>query len=319
MYNEELKKRFIQEQLEKYPWKLKLLESIFRDSEEEETKLNKDICAMNSDELQPILNKTLGFRASSKESKMIILRSYSKWCLANGVDSANDELIKIKFIGVEKIRQQTVPNPLALQRYLDVLFQKEDECMIDDIYRCYFWLAFAGMDEEDIFETKVSDIDFRNMKIIYRKRDTLLDIYPDALHAFHNCVELTEFKYTNGVYKKPIYRERVPCDLLLRGIKSNPSTYSTRVELSRRSKKFEGQTPHKLSHYRAWVSGVFYRASEEERIGISQSFDAITAQIMEGKTYKLDSGRNTLENKHRQLTRQYEEDYDRWKLAWGYN
>lgn len=316
MYNEDLKNRFIQEQISKYPWQSKTLEYIFNKSENDEKRIGKDICTMSGDELQTVLNNLLGLRSNSKESRMIILRNYSKWCIANGVENANDELINIKFIGIEKIKQQTIPNPLALQRYLDVIFEPENEELMDNVYRCYFWLAFAGMDEEDIFETKIEDIDFRNMKILYRKRDTLLDMYPESLPAFRNCVELTEFKYVNSSYKKPIYRDRIKCDLLLRGIKSNPNVKSTRVELSKKAKKFEDKTNHKLSYYRVWISGIFYRAREEEKIGIEPSFEAITAQLMEGKTYKLDSGRNTLAAKHRQLTREYEEDYDKWKLAW---
>ena len=39
--------------------------------------------------------------------------------------------------------------------------------------------------------------------------------------------------------------------------------------------------------------------------------------LMEGKTYKLDRGRNTPEAKRRQLTRDYLEDYERWKLAFA--
>ena len=55
----------------------------------------------------------------------------------------------------------------------------------------------------------------------------------------------------------------------------------------------------------------------ETRIGISEQSgkNAVAAQQMVGKTYKLDSGRNTPEAKKRQLARDYMDDYERWKLA----
>ena len=103
---------------------------------------------------------------------------------------------------------------------------------------------------------------------------------------------------------------------MIRGIKSVPTLKALRVELSRRSKQNSDKTPLKLSYFRVWISGVFYRMYEQEIIGVPPDFNAIAYQQMEGKTYKLDSGRNTMEAKRRQLVRDYEEDYERWKLAW---
>ena len=81
--------------------------------------------------------------------------------------------------------------------------------------------------------------------------------------------------------------------------------------------KFIFKTDLKLSYFRVWISGLFYRMYERERAGMPVDFSAAAAQFMEGKTYKLDRGRNTPEAKKRQLTRDYLEDYERWKLAFA--
>ena len=81
-------------------------------------------------------------------------------------------------------------------------------------------------------------------------------------------------------------------------------------------KRDAGHTDLKLSYYRVWISGVFFRAFENEQMGIEPDFSTVVSQQVEGKTYKLDSGRNTQDAKKRQLVHDYLEDYQRWKLAY---
>lgn len=54
---------------------------------------------------------------------------------------------------------------------------------------------------------------------------------------------------------------------------------------------------------------------EKEAAGDTPDFSSIVSEQMSGKTYKLDTGRNTQDAKKRQLVRDYMEDYQRWKLA----
>ena len=104
----------------------------------------------------------------------------------------------------------------------------------------------------------------------------------------------------------------------MRGLRATASLKAMRVELSRRSKskRDDGHTDLKLSYYRVWISGVFFRAYENEQMGIEPDFSTVVSKRVEGKTYKLDSGRNTQDAKKRQLVHDYLEDYQRWKLAY---
>lgn len=315
MYNENLKRQFIKSYA-KTETVVKICESVFKAFEESENKHGADLCTMSTEELQPIISTIVGFRVRSKWVRLIILKDYVRWCIGMGVKDARGDMLSITNVGLEKVKLQTVPNPRSLQNYLNVICAPEDDKTIDNIYRCYYWLAYAGMDEEDIMEVKSADVDFKNMVVNYHKKSTTVPIYPEAVKAIRYCSELESFQFIHPNYSEAKWRPRVSGSLLMRGVKTNGSLKSVRVEMSKRAKEQEDKTQFKLSYFRVWISGVFYRAHEGEIAGEEASFSDIAANQMEGKTYKLDSGRNTIAAKHRQLTRDYEEDYERWKLAW---
>lgn len=316
MYNEELKTKFVRGYTNSIST-AEVCQTIFNAFEQYEVEWDADLCTRSAEELQPVVDNLVGFRARSKWMRLIILKDYVKWCIGMKVPGACDGMLKIETVGLEKVKHQTVASPLHLQRYLDSICEPESEETTDNIYRCFYWLAYGGVAEEDILSIKCSDVDLNNMVVRYN--DTEVPIYREALPAFKNCVKLTQFVYKHPNYDKLVYKDRADGDTLVRGIRSAPSIKAMRVELSRRSKAKmdEGKTDLKLSYFRVWISGLFYRMYERERAGMPVDFSAAAAQFMEGKTYKLDRGRNTPEAKKRQLTRDYLEDYERWKLAFA--
>lgn len=316
MYNEELKTKFVRGYTNSIST-AEVCQTIFNAFEQYEVEWGADLCTRSTEELQPVVDGLVGFRARSKWMMLIILKDYVKWCIGMKVPGACDGMLKIETVGLEKVKHQTVASPLHLQRYLDSICEPESEETTDNIYRCFYWLAYGGVAEEDILSIKCSDVDLNNMVVRYN--DTEVPIYREALPAFKNCVNLTQFVYKHPNYDKLVYKDRADGDTLVRGIRSAPSIKAMRVELSRRSKAKmdEGKTDLKLSYFRVWISGLFYRMYERERAGMPVDFSAAAAQFMEGKTYKLDRGRNTPEAKKRQLTRDYLEDYERWKLAFA--
>lgn len=314
MYNKELKTRFVQG----YTNSIKTEEfcrTIFEMFEKYELKWGADLCTRSADELQPVVDSLVGFRSRSKWVWLIILKDYVKWCIGMKVPGACNGMLKVETIGLDKLKHQTVASPLHLQNYLNDICEDETEETTDNIYRCFYWLAYGGVAEEDILNIKCSDVDFNAMVVRYN--NTEVPIYREAIPAFRNCVNLTQFVYKHPNYDKLVYKDRADGDTLIRGIRSAPSVKAMRVELSRRSRKKmdDGETDLKLSYFRVWISGLFYRMYERERAGMPVDFSGAAAQFMEGRTYKLDSGRNTQEAKKRQLTKDYLEDYERWKLA----
>ena len=209
-----------------------------------------------------------------------------------------------------------VSGPLHLQKYLDSIFDPEEEETIDNLYRCYFWMAFGGIDEEDTILIKTEDVDLENMEIRYKS--VSVPIYRDALPAFRNAITLNSFLYKHPKYSKLIRRERIPGDTIMRGIKATTKTFTMRTTLSKRNIKAieEGKTDLQLSFYRVRMSGLFYRTYEIERAGGTVDFSDAALRLMDGKTYSL-SGREKIEHKQRRIERDYFEDYQRWKLAFS--
>lgn len=324
MYNESLKTKFIRGYTNSINT-ANVCQTIFNAIEKYESGWNADMCTQKEDVLQPVIDEIIGFRVRSKWMRIIILKDYVRWCISTGVPNACDGMLNINASGLEKIKRQTVSSPVHLENYLNSICEPTDRKTTDNIYRCYYWLAYAGVKEEDILKVKCSDVDFSRMVVKYG--DTEVPIYREAVPAFKNCVELTQFVYNHPNYSSDVWKDRVPGDTVVRGLRAQSSSkvrdqYSSiksmRAELSRRSKskRDDGHTSLKLSYYRVWISGVFYRTYENEQMGIEPDFSIVVSQHVEGKTYKLDSGRNTQAAKKRQLAHDYLEDYQRWKLAY---
>jgi hypothetical protein len=315
MYNEEQKVRFIRE----YTGSLNtanVATTLFNALEEHEKSWGADLCTRSSEELQPVVDEVTGLRTRSKWMSLTILKEYVKWCIAMQVPGACDGMLQIQTVGLDKIKHQMVSGPLHLQKYLDDIFDPESEETIDNIYRCYFWMAYGGIDEEDTVLIKNEQVDFSQMSIYYKT--TNIPIYREALPAFRNAVSLNSFIYKHPNYTKPVRRDRVSGDTLMRGIRATTKTFTMRTTLSKRNIKAveDGLTDLQLSFYRVRMSGLFYRVYEMERAGIPASFSEAALRVMDGKTYAL-YGREKLEHRQNKIERNYLEDYQRWKLAFS--
>lgn len=316
MYNEEQKTKFVREYTHSLSM-AKLCESIFNKIESFEQEWGADICTRTSTELQPVIDKIVGFRARSKWSVLIMLKDYVKWCIGNGVTDACDGMLQIKTVGVENVKTQMVSIPKHLQKYLDEICDAEDKQTTDNIYRCFYWLAYSGMKEEDILKVKCSDVDFTNMVVHYNGEEFI--IYREAIPAFQNCSKLDSFVYNHPLYSadKVVIKPRAEGDTLVRGIRSVSTIKVMRMTLSRKSKECfdSGRTKLKLSYYRVWLSGLFYRMYEFEKSGLPVDFTDAAIKYMEGRDYKFEKGCKNESIKKREIAKDYLEDYQRWKLA----
>lgn len=321
MYNQELKEKFIEEFSTNISRK-KLARNLFIALEPYETAWGADMCTVDRERLRPAIGELIGFREGSQKTRLSILKLYVKWCIQNNVDGARDELSQIEDFGIEKLKRQMVANPQHLQRFLDCILEPESEQTVDDTYRCYFWLAYSGMREEDVLDVRASDVDFQSMVIRYHGME--YTIYRESLPALRNCVELSSFQLKHPNYA--IYKSRVAGDTIMRGFSMQKNIDKTRVEMSKKRKamRFMPRSEAKknnldlyLSYYRVKLSGIFYRTYEAERAGMKPDFIPVAKQFMEGKTYKLDSGRNLIGAKQRRIAMEYLMDYNRWKEAYS--
>ncbi len=312
MYNQEQKSKFISS-LTKSVYTARNAETLFAATTPFEESAQKDICTFSVDELQPVADEVFALRSKGKWSYRFILQEYAKWCMASGIEGACDSIAHINLLSLEKVRRQMVSGPTHLQRYLDAVYDPEKEETIDNLYRCYLWMAFCGIEDTEALAMKSSAVDLRSMTIVIG--DDEIPLYRESFLSFKNAVELTEFTYKHPNYSE-IKRQRILGDELMRGIKAMPRIKPFRVRLSRTlAAAFKsGLTTELLSYERIKLSGLFYRIYEQERAGIPPDFSDAAVRFTEGKEYNLPKGK-TVKSVQKAKAREYMEDYQRWKLA----
>lgn len=320
MYNAELKSRFISDFATSVS-KRSVALALFNATEPYESKWDSDICTFRGDHLSFVVGEIVGFRVSSMRPRISVLKSYAKWCIENHVPGACSDMLYIEDVGDEKLKRQTVASPGHLQMYLNSICDKESDETTDSIYRCYYWLAYGGMEESDALAVTTDEVDFDRMIVTHCGEE--YPIYRESLHAFRNCVRLESFRHmrANMPADHIIYRDRAAGNLLLRST-SVPSAKTFRVEMSRRSKNLKRSLDTNknlslnLSFYRVWLSGIFYRVYELERCGVPADFTDTAERFISGKTYKF-SARQTMNTKRISIAEDYMQDYLRWKEVYS--
>lgn len=308
MFNQELKIKFIQS----YTHSINTAtacEVLFKHFEPYEIRWNADLCTKTAQELQPAVDTIAGMRYRSQTTQLLILQKYIKWCVQNGVENAIDDTENISAPGVEKIRQKTVSSPYQLQKYLDTVYLPENMDTVDNTYRAFYWLAFGGMSEEDIFKVTADNIDFMNMRVIYN--DNAYPIYGESVPCLMRCATAKEFTYVHPSYTTK--RQRVDDPSLIRGIKGVNTPEAMRVHLSRRANEMikSGKINSNISYYHAWLSGHFYRVYMAELRGIEPDFSYFINEFKERRLVKKQQTKANI----KQVVLEYLRDYERWRFA----
>lgn len=316
MYNPALKKKYLEKCVTSES-RAVVIKRVFSAFEKHENLWQADLCTKNADVLQPIIDEITGIRLSSQYDILTILKEYVLWCMAENVPGVCDGMLQIKDVGLKKMRRQLVSSPLHLQKYMDEIFDDEETETMDVLYRCYYWMAFAGIKEEDILQIKCSDVDFSSMSIYYG--ETSAPIYREGILAFRKAIELKYFRYIHPNYE-PILRERIPGETIMRGIKAVTKSKTIRSFLSRYSSRMckEGKTDMQLSYSRVRLSGIFFRVYENERLGIPPNFtDVIMDEYPEKLREKYQGDEKEFIRYQKRRMNAYMEDYRRWKLAFA--
>ena len=323
MYNEELKTKFIKESITAEA-RARAAYALFNSTEPYEKEWGADICTRNKDELAPVLGELVGFRKNSQTLRLYILSNYAKWCIDNKVDGACDALMNPEVDNNAKFKRQMVANPIHLQRWLDVLYSKESLETVDCVHRCYCWLAYIGLREEEILDITSDDVDLIDRVVRFRGRE--YQFYNESFTSFKQCVMLTSFRYVHPLITVDVYKSRASGNKLLRGVKPIKNISYLRSEFSRVQgkkehrrgiKKDDDDLDLRLSYFRIGLSGLFYRQYEAERAGMTANFNAAAEDFIEGKTYHLKKSGNTIEYKQKLVANSYMKDYITWKKVYN--
>ena len=248
MFNPETKQRFISEFTNKIAYK-RVCESLFNATSKFESELNKDICAMNAEELTPIAESMETVRLGNSRLRMSVLKAYIKWCIENDIDGACDAINSIETSNIKKVRSRMIASPLHLQEYMNLSMMPESSLDPSNIYRCIIWMAYAGISIDDVGFVTVKDVRLNDMMIRFREKN--YPIYRDGFEAFQICVTSSQFIYRNPGYSIGyMIRDRVQGDVLIRGIIGTPSRNTIMSGISRiaNSAVSTGETEAKLTY-----------------------------------------------------------------------
>ena len=307
MFNEDLKVRFIKECSETEDSAYRI-SRMFKIAEKYERVWGADICTRSEAELGDAVEDMIGVRSGAQISHLSILRRYAKWCLRNEVPGACDGLLKIHEIGLKKIKTRMVGDPKQLQEYFDYAFPPEFDCRIDNVYRCFFWMAFAGLDEEDTPRVTAKDVDLRNM--IIRLDGKEYPLYIEAAPAFRHLCTADSFLCDFIRYEKIV--KRVPGDQILRGTRGDDGVNTDSIRrsaLRKLSAAFETSSEKiKLSYKNIQLSGIFYRIYEKEKLSGQYDFSEYFTELFKNK-------KDLTDRRKIQAREEFENDYLRWKTA----
>lgn len=318
IYNQQLKQEFTKQYSDK-PNVHRVCDSVFMSFCEAEETMGKDLCTMSEEEIAPLAAKLLGMAVSSRWFRARILKDYVKWCIENGVEGSRSDALNIKYDDATIMKYQTVKSPIQLKKYLDTIYDSDNDDQsipsVEIMYKCHFWLAYAGMAERDIPLVKTDDVDLINMVVHYDGNE--YPIYREALDIFRACSTLLELSHDHGIYTN--VRGRGDGNNLTRGMNESLSAGVAKTNFCKKIKvkMNQGDTDIKLSYRRIWLSGVFYRVYQNEDIGIQPDFSNI--DDMKNRDQR-NFGVRTQELKiirTRQIASEYLNDYHRWKLAHG--
>lgn len=316
MYNQEIKERFIS-QFAKSADGAERNVRLYKKLGAYERRWSADLCTRSAEEIESALTEALGvIRKDNTRFARASVYAYLKWCKDNDIEGAIDP-VKIKISTEDNVRVRMITGPLQLQRYLDQVFKPEDMQTVDNAYRCYCWLAFGGVPDNEVFNVTIDEVDFTRM--VVRHNGEEFPIYREAVPAFKNCVTCTEFyAECNRVYTNTMrVRRRPDIKTLIRttGKTANRTTIISQFQKRVKYAMDTGQTTLNLSYSRIWLSGIFYRVYEAERAGIEPDFIEIADWMIKANGASDVESKTWSEHRTYLRTIKYglQKDYAEWK------
>ena len=314
IYQEDVKRAFLEVVVSKT--NRSILLGCFRSSCPFENSAGKDICAFTDEELRAVMTKIFNTknRERSRVAVINLLSQYFDWCIHHGVPGATEHDMSTLRSSDILPDEMMIFNPGHLQQFLDKMFDQESDQTIDNLYRCYYWMAYAGLPVEDTIRLKPENFDLENLDVEINGDAGIL--YRQGLPCIRNCIFLRQFRYRHPLYASDteVFKDRIQGDYIFRGTKGSfddpaAALAGFRISVARHC----AQSGISLSYKRVLYSGIFYRAYEYEvEYGMPPLFTQIIGDHPIGKRIvstekasakrKLDIYANSMKN-----------DYEIWK------
>lgn len=312
MFNEERKIKFISEMTGSEAKRRRALD-VFRTVENYENRWGADVCTRTVEELQPLVDELGGIHGLQISPKLLILRQYILWCYRGRVDGARVDLLKTHVDATANMRTEMVSGPEHLQKTLNAAFKPENLETADNLFRAAAWLAFAGIPAKDLFDVEITDIDLREGVIRWLGDE--MPIYPQAMAAIKNCVELEGFYRITG--KQSAWLGRAEGETLIRGQGRRMAVDSFRGRFAKcvRDAYEAGLIDVEPNFTMLWMSGMMYRMYEKEKAGVSVDFTKEAECTVRRSKTDEKKPEDYIKQRIRRIAKSYRTDYDTWKAA----
>lgn len=314
MYNREQKEAFIR-QYAKNRISETTVKSFFKRSAPFEEKLKKDLGLFTSSDLQELFNSFDDITRNTVMLYRTCYRSYIRW----GTDCGKDWTDQLGSVSVvfQSPATKFVGSPEHLEAELNRRFLPESDMSVDNIYRAYYWLAYAGVRESDAISLTGAHIHSREGEIVYNNRT--YPIYDQAAECLANCATMTSFKVHIVRKGAPYIRtlNRTDGDQLLRSTRNlcgSRQWYNQMINYHPIPNESEFIT---LQYLYIWKSGIFYRMYERELAGIPVDFSDSARLYIEGREYNLNSLHGRIRYRIQRVDKQMREEYMIWKEAFA--
>jgi hypothetical protein len=237
--------------------------------------------------------------------------------LADDLLSGNKRILDETLKSVEKkqkilkIRSQFVTSPYHLQVVLNRIYKSDEFPTIDCIYRTYFWLAFAGILEEDAVFVTANDVNLETLTI-----NGKFPIYSEGVAAIKNACEQKWFDVRRYNWPNPQITPRYDgSDNILRGVQSdNKSELTVRSIICRKIAAINKRGENiNITYNRVKMSGGFYRAYEREKAGLKYDFN----DLVEDRIKTFNDYSTSIASRRNHLRGAFMRDYLDWKDAFN--
>ena len=320
MFNQEIKKEFILDVCNDGQVTEEFANEVFSVAARYEQESDIDLNAMQRIRLIPAVSGILEKYSrnswpdeSGKRDKILeLLRSYGRWSVKHRIENCSDELISLEDPAAVRYKTRFSANPSHLRQQLNDLFPLNDIYgTINDTMHCFFWMAYAGLDEAVAVQITPDHVDLRKMRFDINGKQ--YPIYTDGFPSIWNCVYLDQFMISHPKYSRVSMKDRAIGDEILRGFTEKNSTarISLDTRLTQAKFKTEIYTPN-LTYRNVRYSGIFYRAFMQEMAGARVDFTEMAKLfVVRKRSPDKEIDKRNLWNKIREV----KAGYNNWKMA----
>lgn len=313
MFNQPFKEGFIKTAASKL-YREKQLAALFRFTEQFETAAGKDLYEFERDELSAVA-RGITDGIQSAQQKISDLRAYLHYAELTGAARHDPAYDVLQVPDERALRSVYFANAFHLQTTLNAYYEPESAGSFDNLYRLVYWLAFAGVYENDLYCIRREDVDVETRIVTLDGR--VYRLQKEALKCLAFCKASEYFCDVMSGAERQTRREhsRAPGNLLLRGSGARTSIDVLRATISRRNRVAlaENCELHPLSYRDVWRSGLFTRAADRQMAGIPVDFAEVALEIARRKG--ANRGKGTIQRSASTGERVLRMEYERWKAA----